>query len=296
MESVSPSAHLTDVSLHTLLVSHLRKTNKSLSRNGVRRSAERTRRGGHHRTLHQEVPCPSFSFKRQGVTYDWILSVTTGPRDSPDHSVHGTAGPGTCVLPEKLVVPEVLISVRLTPDSLGRIDVDDWAKWLLSMPGCGDGINVEGREVPTIESIYQSHSTLLLIRMPLETWNLLPRDKSMSFIGYIYGENYAAKFNRDVRASMAALQQADHKDASRLGCPAYCLHMDRAAKGFPELDTEMQPKIAMPQPLWIHHGQRGHTQPPAVQSTLKRDESKLHISIMPRQSRSPSIEELYGRS
>ncbi|KAM7213271.1 NACHT domain containing protein [Rhypophila decipiens] len=92
------------------------------------------------------------------------------------------------------VAPEVLISVRLTPDALTSRDAEAWADWAVTVPSGASNVTFKANVV-RIEGLYRSYSSLVILKMPLETWSLLPKQRGMTFIGYVKGDNQAAEFN-----------------------------------------------------------------------------------------------------
>ncbi|KAK0609669.1 hypothetical protein B0T17DRAFT_593977 [Bombardia bombarda] len=83
---------------------------------------------------------------------------------------------------------EVLISVRLRGDRLSAERWKQWKEWLLEAPPEAQGI--------TIDAAYPSGSVMLVLKIPLVVWDLLPDSPAISFIGYATGENCALEFNR----------------------------------------------------------------------------------------------------
>lgn len=84
--------------------------------------------------------------------------------------------------------PQVLVSFRVTREAL---DASTWVKWLLNAPP-------EARDLIKIEGVYGSYSTLIILRMPVQVWCLLPESRASSFLGFITTENYGLEFQRDV--------------------------------------------------------------------------------------------------
>jgi hypothetical protein len=73
---------------------------------------------------------------------------------------------------------QILLAVRLTN---GTINHNTWVDWLRAAPP-------EARDI-RLEGIYGSFSTLLVLRMPVAVWNLLPENPSYSFIGFVTSGN-----------------------------------------------------------------------------------------------------------
>lgn len=100
------------------------------------------------------------------------------------------------------VAPEALVSVRLTPNALTDKDMDAWGKWIMSVPSGASEVSFKGQAV-RVEGLYRSYSSLLVIRMPVETWTCLPKYRAFSLIGYITGENQAHTINERLAAAVA---------------------------------------------------------------------------------------------
>ena len=75
--------------------------------------------------------------------------------------------------------PRVLLAVSLE-HSAEPPDVESWSKWLTS--GAPQGI----RDINVkIEAAFASHSTLLLVSLPVSVWNLFPETSAYRFVDYI---------------------------------------------------------------------------------------------------------------
>ncbi len=75
--------------------------------------------------------------------------------------------------------PKVLISLALDEDQWLYPGV--WADWLRQIPARIKSASVEG--------VYRSYSTLLLLSIPVATWDMLPENPAVSFIGFVRSEN-----------------------------------------------------------------------------------------------------------
>lgn len=96
------------------------------------------------------------------------------PNESDDES-EGTEESTECT--------QVILSIRVDTE---QFDLDAWLEWIKDVPPEATKIKVEG--------IYGSLSTLLLLRMPITSWSLLPNDTAYSFIGFVTTENLAPNF------------------------------------------------------------------------------------------------------
>ncbi|KAK5663928.1 hypothetical protein OQA88_139 [Cercophora sp. LCS_1] len=75
--------------------------------------------------------------------------------------------------------PHVMISLALEDDQ--RLDLNAWEQWLSSFPALAKYVKVQG--------VFKSHSTLLLLSLPVMVWDLLPDDPACSFIAFIRSNN-----------------------------------------------------------------------------------------------------------
>lgn len=75
--------------------------------------------------------------------------------------------------------PHVMISLALEDDQ--RLDLNAWEQWLANFPALAKYVKVQG--------VFKSHSTLLLLSMPVTVWDLLPDDQACSFVAFIRSNN-----------------------------------------------------------------------------------------------------------
>lgn len=75
--------------------------------------------------------------------------------------------------------PTVLIAVALEEDQ--RLQLDTWVEWLRDIPAIAKYARVEG--------IYESNSTLMLLSLPVSTWDMIPNNPAVSFIGFIKSQD-----------------------------------------------------------------------------------------------------------
>ncbi|KAK4238566.1 hypothetical protein C8A03DRAFT_14968 [Achaetomium macrosporum] len=75
--------------------------------------------------------------------------------------------------------PHVLISLALEDDQ--RLDLNDWETWLAAFPAIAKYVKVQG--------VFKSHSTLLLLSLPVMVWDFLPDDPACSFVAFIRSNN-----------------------------------------------------------------------------------------------------------
>jgi len=97
-------------------------------------------------------------------------------------------GSGIIRLDNDSEFPQVLVSFRITR---GDFDYRTWVSWLLGAP-------VEARELIKVEGFYGSFSSLLLLRMPIKVWDLLPDSPAISFVGFITTTNQGHHIQKEV--------------------------------------------------------------------------------------------------
>jgi hypothetical protein len=79
--------------------------------------------------------------------------------------------------------PHVMISLALEDDQ--KLDMKAWEKWLADFPALAKYVKIQGA--------FKSHSTLLLLSMPVMIWDLLPENHATSFIAFIRSSNLLAE-------------------------------------------------------------------------------------------------------
>jgi hypothetical protein len=79
--------------------------------------------------------------------------------------------------------PQVILSIRVSNTDF---DINTWLEWIRDVPSEATKTKVDG--------VYGSLSTLIILRMPISLWSLLPDDTAYSFIGFVTTENLATDF------------------------------------------------------------------------------------------------------
>jgi hypothetical protein len=93
--------------------------------------------------------------------------------------------------------PHVMISLALEDDQ--RLDLNAWEQWLANFPALAKHVKVQG--------IFQSHSTLLLLSLPVMVWDLLPENPACSFVAFIRSNNLLRQTPATQTSSAAAAVQ-----------------------------------------------------------------------------------------
>lgn len=94
--------------------------------------------------------------------------------------------------------PHVMISLALEDDQM--LDLNAWEQWLAGFPAIAKYVKVQG--------VFKSHSTLLLLSLPIMVWDLLPDDPACSFIAFIRSNNL-------LRESGATKSPPEHEIAAK---------------------------------------------------------------------------------
>ncbi|KAI0889583.1 uncharacterized protein GGS22DRAFT_1477 [Annulohypoxylon maeteangense] len=92
-------------------------------------------------------------------------------------------------------LPRVLLAIRLVENDCNSEALKSFKKWILDAPQC----------VVKFEKLYQSYSELLLVEMPLQVWDLLPRNPAVTFIGFTKGEKPIEMLTTNVDGTPAAI-------------------------------------------------------------------------------------------
>ncbi|KAF7554477.1 hypothetical protein G7046_g6809 [Stylonectria norvegica] len=79
--------------------------------------------------------------------------------------------------------PHVLLTVALEDDQV--LDAASCARWLKQFPLLATYVSIEG--------VYRSYSTLILLSVPVVLWNLLPDHPATQFVGYVRSRNLSPR-------------------------------------------------------------------------------------------------------
>ena len=92
-------------------------------------------------------------------------------------------------------LPQVLLAVRLDDP---KFDLQKWIEWIRNAPPEAKSIHIEGS--------YDSFSTLILLRMPVAVWNLVPENSAYSFVGFVTSGNKTFYWGQDGGAPFNVVQ------------------------------------------------------------------------------------------
>ncbi|KAK3332153.1 hypothetical protein B0T19DRAFT_96344 [Cercophora scortea] len=109
---------------------------------------------------------------------------STGSREkaSTDVATEGLAGTSSN--------PQVLVAFRVQ-EGVEDLKHQDWVDWILRAPS-------EAKSLIKVEGLYGSFSSLLIVRMPVKVWDMLPESRASSFVAFVTTENLAPGFEREV--------------------------------------------------------------------------------------------------
>jgi hypothetical protein len=111
--------------------------------------------------------------------------------------------------------PHVLIKIGLEHNH-GPMDVKQCLRWLESIPLLGKWANIEG--------VCPSHSTLMIVSMPVSLWDMLPDHPAstfITFIGYVTGPNMISGVpfgDRELASLVGQFTRACYDPGTRQGC------------------------------------------------------------------------------
>jgi hypothetical protein len=104
--------------------------------------------------------------------------------DKPSIILAPSNVPPTTLKPDQSDTPKVLITVKL--DDEIPLNLAEWRNWLRGqIPTNVTEIEVEG--------VFETGSKLVLLRLPVAIWDMLPDDDAYSFIDYVQSSNLIVK-------------------------------------------------------------------------------------------------------
>lgn len=126
----------------------------------------------------------------QSATQPSTATTSLNASQSTGNSEHSTAPTTASGSSNGTRGPRVLLAVRLEDDYFIDDEMSDsakklqiWCNWVRSAPDGIKDISVQG--------IYKSLSTLVLISIPVVVWDILPDNPAYSFVGFVQSENLA---------------------------------------------------------------------------------------------------------
>ncbi|KAK3339728.1 hypothetical protein B0T25DRAFT_618264 [Lasiosphaeria hispida] len=115
-------------------------------------------------------------------------TITLAPLPGPQTPSVVLAPPTTAPAPAG--GPDVLVACRLAEQSF---DVEQWKRWVEGVGGAR-GISVT--------AVYPSFSVLVILRMPIAVWDLVPATAGISFVGYVAGRDFGEEVAKRVEGEV----------------------------------------------------------------------------------------------
>lgn len=132
-------------------------------------------------------------------------------------------------------VPHVLLTVALEEDQV--FDASSCSRWLKQFPLLATHVSVE--------AVYRSYSTLLILSIPVVIWDLLPEHPATQFVGYVRTRNLLSKeMNRDGAATPIPI--TGHAAGNKTDNPYDCTSPLRSASGLSSLDSGYDSCLSRP--------------------------------------------------
>jgi hypothetical protein len=126
-------------------------------------------------------------------------------RRGTGHAIGATASK----IDSSIEYTHVILSIRV---STPNFDINSRRDWIRDASSEGTGVKVE--------CIYNSFSTLMLLRMSITTWAPMPDNPAYSFVGFVTSENLAPKFKEQepvaVTSEYGDTQRATTQDTPHL--------------------------------------------------------------------------------
>lgn len=163
---------------------------------------------------------------------------------------------GECFTEPNEDKPHVMISLALEEDQ--RLDLNAWEQWLASFPALAKYVKVQG--------VFKSHSTLLLLSMPVSLWDLLPEDQACSFVAFIRSNNL---IKTPERAETPFQSRADVYQSDR----------SSVFSGTTFRDSILAPSISSPRPSQpVAPDRAGHWRVQAASTALSEGRTELETT------------------
>ncbi|KAB8303021.1 hypothetical protein EYC80_006326 [Monilinia laxa] len=129
----------------------------------------------------------------------WAGTLSSARGEATDiycpENLHGLTPEG------KLAVPHVLISISLEESQ--SLDVEAWHKWIKQFPALAQFALVEG--------VFASHSTIILLSLPVLIWDMLPENLAVSFVAFVESRNLLSQISEKLGVEIPKPQQKDFR-------------------------------------------------------------------------------------
>jgi hypothetical protein len=109
----------------------------------------------------------------------------------------------------ELKVPHMLVSVALDEDQ-SLPDAEAFSRWICAFPALAKHVTVQG--------VYKSFSTVLVLSVPVVIWNMLPNNPACQLIAYVTSKNlldFPKGISLDIRAEQNFASTDHSSDTSK---------------------------------------------------------------------------------
>ncbi|KAL2036725.1 hypothetical protein N7G274_010520 [Stereocaulon virgatum] len=177
-----------------------------------------------------ELPCP--------------VTPLTAP-DCQEGVMSATPSPSNSLLPPNpdlpLVKPETRVLLSISVSQEVKHSLAEWVSWLTN-DAPWDVTKVEVQ----VKSIYKSHSTLVLVSIPIIGWNRLRRTSAYRFIGFTESEDLLANDEPKTPPGMITRRQKRKPNINQVDNGLMEQLVSKKAKRLPEAFTETIPESLTP--------------------------------------------------
>ncbi|KAF4332850.1 hypothetical protein FBEOM_13343 [Fusarium beomiforme] len=135
--------------------------------------------------------------------------------------------------------PHVLLTISLEEEQV--FDAASCARWLKQFPLLATHVSVE--------SVYRSYSTLLLLSVPVVLWDLLPEHPATQFVGYVKSRNLLSDMVKEGAATPIPITKQATGD--KVGDSFDCASPLRSASGLGSLDSGYDSCLSRPASLGV---------------------------------------------
>lgn len=226
---------------------------------------------------------PSIEISRVGQALEMqspVIQPTVIPSEVPGGppliAARGPGGPVAQPVSEPNEdTPHVMISLALEDDQ--SLDINAWEQWLSAFPALAKHVKVQG--------VFKSHSTLLLVSMPVMVWDMLPDDQAVSFVAFIRSNNLAIKPSTRPPPTVSSSVPVSQSAPIIRAAPMQDLHSDATSFMTGVTGTTFVPTESQMYPAALRSSPRTFAQPGP--SRLSRNAGTWHLGASQEQSVSP---------
>jgi len=127
------------------------------------------------------APLPQLASSPKGSSDSDFESSGSSPGASTpsqsDSNTGSSCGKRKRPIPDDGPCAQILLAIRVDRD----VDIPAFTEWIRNCPAQGREIHIEGK--------YDSFSTLLILRIPVAVWSLIPDNPAYTFVGFVTSGN-----------------------------------------------------------------------------------------------------------